>query len=422
MRRELGTKLRQRTTIISMAVIAVLAVVLFLSLDNSSAPQVTPIPFAKTTAQEQQIALTSPRRMTVYMGDTITEMFQRNQLHHSDLNAILKTTLAKTYLPNISIGKTITYQLNSDGHIKSLSYPIDKIKTLTITRTGTQYKAEIAMQPLTTSLLYKSATVHHSLNAAALAAGLSATQFSELRSMFAGSINLDRHARRGDHFSVLSQEYYLKGQKYSQGDIIAADYHHLGKDYRAIRYTYPKNHTSYYTPDGHGVEPLFLRAPLHYKRISSIFTYRRLDPYLHVYRPHLGVDYAAPVGTPIKALGDGRIEFRGRDEGYGNAVIIRFSHKYKALYGHLEKFARNLHDGEYVHRGQVIGYVGDTGWSTGPHLHFSMYVNGIAKDPLKLKFPGGKSVPASYLNRYLAYSKNILAQLDLYQGPQFAKQ
>ena len=202
---------------------------------------------------------------------------------------------------------------------------------------------------------------------------------------------------------------------------MVAEFINKGQTHYAVRYTYPKNHTGYYTLDGRGVQPLFLRKPVHYKRISSYFTYRRMDPYLHVMRPHLGVDFAAKRGTPIHSIGNGRVIFCGRDHGYGNAVVIRYSRKYKTLYGHMEKFAKGLHTGQFVKRGQIIGYIGSTGWSTGPHLHFEMYVYGIPRNPLKMSFPGGKSIPASYSKRYLAYAHKMLNRFNLYQSAGFAE-
>ena len=128
-----------------------------------------------------------------------------------------------------------------------------------------------------------------------------------------------------------------------------------------------------------------------------------------------------PRGTPIYSIGNGKVIFEGRDHGYGNAVVIRYSKKYKTLYGHMQKFAKGLHTGDLVKRGQLIGYIGSTGWSTGPHLHFEMYVFGIPQDPLKLKFPGGQSIPHAYTQPYLTYAQKMLDKFNLYQGPELAQ-
>lgn len=404
---------------VTVIIFAILAVLLLLRHHSYSTSQaVTNVPAVTNTQTPELLAkLTMP----VIQGDNLTKLFKKHHLPLADLRSILKNDQAQHYLTRIKPGEILHYQKTNNNHLLTLIYPINAIKKLVLSKQNEAYKASFETLPLTEKLVYKNGTVTHSLGAAAHQAGLSTQQLIQLKSIFAGSINLEKHARRGDHFSLLSQEYYLKQKKYRNGDIVAANYTHHGKEYQAIRYTYPKNHTGYYTKTGHGVEPLFLSAPLHYRRISSFFTYHRLDPYLHVMRPHLGVDYAAPRGTPVRALGDGKVVFCGRDNGYGNAIIIRFNRKYKALYGHLQRFASHLKTNQFVHKGQIIGYVGSTGWSTGPHLHFSMYVYGVSKDPLQLKFPGGKSIPKSYLKPYRAYANKILAQLSLYEGPEFAE-
>lgn len=167
------------------------------------------------------------------------------------------------------------------------------------------------------------------------------------------------------------------------------------------------------------MEARFLRAPLHYKRISSYFSYNRYDPVLHKIRPHLGVDFAAPLGTPIQSIGEGQIIFTGRDGGYGMTIKVRYGHHYLALYGHMLRFAK-LHLNKWVHKGEIIGYVGKSGWSTGPHLHFGFYINGKPQNWLAMKLPKDQSIPRKYEKPFLNTAKQLLAELHLHQDTQLA--
>jgi murein DD-endopeptidase MepM/ murein hydrolase activator NlpD len=404
----------------------VLVLVIVISIRHEPAkPVVKQLAIHKVT--EQQLSAPETTRpgnvtvVTVKSGDTLANIFDHLKLSAATLEEATASSLANSRLVDIKPGQTLTFNIAPHHDLQQIIYPYNNDSTLYISKTAHGYIATVKSKPVTISLSYKQATIHHSLAEAANTAGLNSELYHQLIEIFQGTIDFKRGIHRGDHFSVLHQEYLIEGRKDHSGNIMAAEFTVGGENYYAFRYTYPKNHTGYYTLSGKGVQPLFLKAPVKYKRISSYFTYHRMDPYLHVMRPHLGIDYAAPEGTPIHSIGNGRVLFAGRDHGYGNAVVIRYSRKYKTLYGHMEKFAKGLHAGEHVNRGQLIGYIGSTGWSTGPHLHFEMYVYGIPRDPLKLKFPGGQSIPASFTQRYHAYAQKMLARLNLYQSAGFAQ-
>jgi murein DD-endopeptidase MepM/ murein hydrolase activator NlpD len=242
---------------------------------------------------------------------------------------------------------------------------------------------------------------------------------AQLQTIFKNSVNFSRGVHRGDNFSFLYKEYYVNGKKYRSGDIVAAEFIHDGKTYRAVRYQYSNGHIGYFTPDGHGLEARFLNAPLNYKRISSRFSLHRWDPVLHQVRAHLGVDYAARSGTPIKSIGDGNVIFMGREHGFGRMIKIRYDRHQVALYAHLNRYA-HLQMHQFVHKGEIIGYVGESGWATGPHLHFGFYVDGKPCNWLAMKMPTGQSIPARVRKQFLATSRQLFAQLQLYRDTQLA--
>lgn len=382
-----------------------------ISLQTPSLPQ----PYAKSTS-----ITASSRISIVKKNDSLAKIFKRLHIPYSELNLILKKTDVHHYFANLRPHQKIYFQFNPNHSIAKMRYEIDNARTLYLSRHQNAFISRIEKKPETSVLLYKSGIIHHSLAEAAKKAGFTATMLTQFLSIFHGSINFSRALHRGDRFSVLYREYYINGKKDHPGEIVIAELRTGNKIHRAIRFSYPKNHIGYYTPEGHGLKPFILLPPLAYDHISSYFTYHRFDPILHRIRPHFGIDYAARLGTPIKSVGNGKVIFAGRDDGYGNAVIIKYGRKYKALYGHMEHFIRHLHVGEYVHQGEIIGYVGNTGWSTGPHLHFALYEWGKPKDPLKLKFTSHASVPKDYLSKFHSHAKALLAQLQLYEGPDLA--
>jgi murein DD-endopeptidase MepM/ murein hydrolase activator NlpD len=354
--------------------------------------------------------LGTAHHVTIQHGDTLANIFHQYGLKPATVEAVTASTLAYDKLSTLHPGQKLTLYI-AKHQLRQLIYPYSHDSTLYVDASHAGYKASIKSKPISITLERKTGIVKQSVAQASHDAGMTTSLFHQLHDIFQGTIDF-KQVKHGDHFTILYQEYYIDGKKDHPGDIIAVDFVHNGNHTKAIRYTYPKNHTGYYTPSGRGIKPAFLRCPVtHYKRISSYFTYRRLDPYLHVIRPHLGVDYAAPRGTPVRSIGRGIIAFQGKDHGYGNAIIIRFNKKYKALYGHLQKFAAHQKRGDAVKRGQIIGYIGSTGWSTGPHLHFGFYINGIPKNPLKIKLPRGESIPKSYQAAYQAYTKKMLERL-----------
>lgn len=352
----------------------------------------------------------------VKSGDNLVTIFNRLKIKQKVLLQLLKQN---KFLSVLHPDEKLFLQTNSSHELIAFQYPQSPDKTIIFIRQGNNFIKKIKTQLVTTTLAYKSIIIQHSLSEEAKKYDLSSRMLSELETIFGGKFNFARDLHRGDRFDFLYQEDYINGEKYHNGDIVAAEFIHRGKIEQAIRYTYPSNHTAYYSPNGHGIEGRFLSAPLRYKRISSYFSYHRYDPILHKVRPHLGVDFAAPLGTPIKSIGYGQIVFIGHDGGYGRTIKIRYDSHYLALYGHMLRFAK-LHPYEWVHKGEIIGYVGESGWATGPHLHFGFYVNGKPQNWLAMKLPTTQSIPKKYEKPFLNLAKQLLAELHLHQDTQLA--
>jgi murein DD-endopeptidase MepM/ murein hydrolase activator NlpD len=238
-----------------------------------------------------------------------------------------------------------------------------------------------------------------------------------LADIFGWDIDFVLDVRPGDAFVVTYDEIWRDGAYVKDGPIQAAAFINHGREFRAVRYADPEGGTHYYTPDGRSLHRAFLRAPLDFTRVSSRFNSSRLHPILNRIRAHQGVDYAAPMGTPVRAASDGRIRFAGRKGGYGNLVEIEHSASVVTVYGHLSRFARETRAGAHVTQGTVIAYVGMTGLATGPHLHYEYRLNGVFKNPQTVVLPGAAPIDARWRADFLDRSARQLASLDPAPGP-----
>lgn len=216
----------------------------------------------------------------------------------------------------------------------------------------------------------------------------------------------------GDYFKVVYDAKYLDGKFMTVGDIKAAVFNHRGKDYYGFYFEEGDEKVDYFDEEGNSLRKAFLKAPLKFGRISSRYSNNRYHPVLHIYRPHRGIDYAAPTGTPVQSIGDGVVIERGYKRGNGNWVKIKHNGTYSTAYLHLSKFGKGVSRGATVRQGQVIGYVGSTGLATGPHLDFRFYINGSPVNFLNQEFPPSKPVDKEYHEAYWQYMSKLKERLD----------
>lgn len=220
--------------------------------------------------------------------------------------------------------------------------------------------------------------------------------FFEMADVFGWEIDFLTEPRIGDSFKIVFETFQKDGVFVKSGNILAAEYDLEGIPHRAFLYTDPDGHRDYYDEKGYSLRKELLKSPLNFRRISSKFSYRRFHPIYKIYRPHLGVDYAAAIGTPVVAAGDGFVVFKGVKKGFGNYLEIRHANGLITCYGHLGRFGNGVAGGRRVVQGQVIGYVGNTGESTGPHLDYRIRKNGNYMNPLKLTIPAAMPVKEEY--------------------------
>ena len=351
---------------------------------------------------------------TVKKGDTLAAIFDRHGLGPAVVHKVVNSSDLAKGLSRIRPGQTLRLHIE-DGELLALVHEHDRISGLRIDRAGEGFRAEEFLTPVDKRVTSASAVIDDSLYQSAQNAGLSDRVIVQLADIFGYDIDFGLDIREGDNYTVMFEEEFLDGEKYRDGEIIAAEFVNQGRTIRAYRFVDDEGVSRYYSPDGHSMRKAFLRSPMEFARISSRFTKRRWHPILKKWRAHKGVDYAAPKGTPIRSTGEGRIARIGTIGGYGKAVMIQHGETYTTVYGHMSRFARGMKKGARVRQGQVIGYVGQTGYATGPHLHYEFRVNGVHKNPLTVKLPMAEPIPARYADRFKEEAKILSAQLDQYR-------
>ena len=275
---------------------------------------------------------------------------------------------------------------------------------------ATSYDAEVKEIPYEVVLTGYTGTVEATLWESAMEAGMDPILIDELADVFAFDIDFTREVRSGDRYRLVVEQKLLEGKPAGYGRILAAEYVNGKESHSAISFANAAGDTDYFSTDGESLRRMFLRSPLKYRRISSRFGGRR-HPTLGYWKKHEGVDYAADIGTPIRAVGDGSVTKASYNGASGNFVKIRHNGTYETSYSHLKSYGPGIKAGTRVKQGQIIGYVGTTGRSTGPHLHFAFYENGRYVDPLSKRFPSADPVPAKEKARFEEAKTQLLPLL-----------
>jgi len=330
-------------------------------------------------------------RHKVKKGESLGIIFRKKSLDMALPYAISQHEVAKQ-LVSLSIGKELEFQFDELNQLREISYPISALEKLEVVLDGKQIvDASVSDLPYVTHQRTVSAEISSSLYLSALDSGLSNNLIMEMVRIFGWDIDFVLDIRNGDSFHVIYSEYYLGDKKLADGDILAAEFTTQGQTYRAIRFEDDEGNASFYTPDGESMLGTFLRSPVEFSRISSRFG-RRKHPISKKWKAHKGVDYAAVRGTPIRATADGKVVLAGRKGGYGKTVVLHHAGRFSTLYAHMNGFAKGVRSGARVKQGQTIGYVGTTGYSTGPHLHYEFRVDGVHRNSLTYKTPKASSV------------------------------
>ncbi len=379
---------------------------------STEAPVQAPAPIEPVAAS---IGL-STIDVVVSRNDTMDRLFRRFQLNLGDLAMLRDLPELRSQFDRLYPGESLRF-MHRDGALLGLERRLSDSETLKVTRDEKGFISDVLENPLEVRTRVASATIQSSLFQAAADAELTDRIAFELADIFQYDIDFVLDIQEGDRFTVYYEEIYQDGTSLRTGNILAAKFVNEGREYRAVRYENAAGHVEYFTPDGKSLRKAFIRAPVQFSRISSRFNSTRRHPVLNRIRAHRGVDYAAPVGTPVRAAGDGKVKFVGRQGGYGNVIELEHGSGVVTVYGHLSRFAAQLKRGQRIELGHVIGYVGMTGLATGPHLHYEYRVRGAHKNPQTVPLPNAAPIPADDRERFLAATAEVVNELDFPAGP-----
>lgn len=354
--------------------------------------------------EEEEIVLPDFKIESVEIeaGDTFGVVANRAGLSSTEANTIYSATKDIYDLAKIKAGSFLELFYGfSDGELKKIIYKIDTENELVIlVLPNEKFEAELRAIEYETKVVTREAEINNSLYVSALEVGMDERAVIALAEAFQWSIDFAMDPRVGDTFRVIYEERYLEGDYVRPGRILAARYVNNGKPYELYYFEESEDNKGYFDEDGNSVQKMFLKAPVAFKYISSGFTtgLRYVEAF-NVSTGHRAIDYAAPSGTPIRSVGDGSVTFAGWNGSYGYMVSVRHNGTYSTNYAHMSKMA--VKRGDRVKQGQVIGYVGSTGFSTGPHLHYEMVRNGVKINPLAEVLPPGQAIREENKERFL---------------------
>jgi murein DD-endopeptidase MepM/ murein hydrolase activator NlpD len=359
----------------------------------------------------QQIARVTPSTQTfineerVRPGDTLAALMERLGVDDDEATAFIKADPIARGIIQLKAGKRVQAQTSAEGRLIWMSAAdndnrdTSPVRNLVIRRDGAGFKASLAAAALEKRVEMRSGEIRSSLFAATDVAQIPDAVASQIVDMFSTSIDFATDLRRGDRFNVVYETFWQDGEYVRPGRILAAEFRNGGSTYQTVWFEEPGKPGGYFGFDGKSLKKAFLKSPLEFSRVSSGFS-MRMHPISGQWRAHKGVDFAAAIGTPIRASGDGVVDFAGTQNGYGNVVVIKHWSNYSTAYAHMSRFASNLRHGQKVNQGDVIGYVGTTGWSTGPHLHYEFRVNNEPRDPLAVDLPNVQPLAGVELQRF----------------------
>lgn len=349
--------------------------------------------------------------LEVKRGDTLSSLFSKAGFNDRLMLSVIHGEGKADKLQHLYVGETLAFGTDDEGELAQVRLDRNRLESLLIKRTDEGYAGEIVTQEPEPRVAFASGEIEGSLYLAGKEAGLDDRVTMELAGIFGWDIDFVYDVRRGDSFEVVYEELYIGDEKIDDGRVLAARFVNRGREVIALHYTDSNGDSDYYSPEGKNMRKAFLRTPIN-ARVSSPFNLQRRHPVLDVVRPHEGTDYAAPVGTPIKAAGDGRVTFAGWKGGYGRTVILSHGDNITTLYAHMSKLGKGIKSGKRVKQGQTVGHVGASGMVTGPHLHYEFRVNGAARNSRTIDLPEANPVPETEMARFKAATQQQIAQLN----------
>lgn len=353
------------------------------------------------------------RQVRIQRNDSVASLLARLKISNQDMTNFLHDARNIKIMRRLVPGKTIHAQTTAAGELLTLRYLPSGSEQLLIKKIDGIFKVVKLPVKRETHIQMKSGVIKSSLFAATDGANVPDSVAIQIAEIFASDIDFHRDLRKEDRFKVVYESHYSIGEPTGTGRVLAVEFVNKGKPYQAVYFEANDKERGYYTPEGKNLRREFLRSPLKFSRISSGFSRSRYHPVLKKRRPHKGVDYAAPRGTPVRATANGTVAVSTRKRGYGKLIILKHRGRYSTAYAHLSAFAKGLRKGKRVNQGDIIGYVGSTGMATGPHLHYEFRINGVQRNPQRVVMPAAIPLSAKNIPAFKKYAKPLIARLHM---------
>ncbi len=355
----------------------------------------------------------------VRSGDSLATLLNRMGVDDDAAADFIKSNKTAHAIMQLKAGKRIQAATTEDGELRWIRTTFaeakdNTVKNVVVSRSGDNFYAAEVPAKLERRIEMHTGDIKSSLFAATDTAQIPDSVATQIVDMFATNIDFASDLRRGDHFNVVYETFWQDGEFVRAGRVLAGEFANGKSTYQSVWFDEPNSRQGggYYTFDGKSLKKAFLKSPLEFSRISSVFS-MRLHPISGQWKQHKGVDFAAAIGTPIRASGDGVIDSVGTQGGYGNVVVVKHWANFTTAYAHMSRFASGIHKGSKVNQGDVIGYVGTTGWSTGPHLHYEFRVNNEARDPLSVQVPNQQPLAGADLQNFRMVSSDMAHRFTL---------
>ena len=395
--------------------IIVLAVRFFFPPEASVPAKPVP-PAAEITAPPSAPAL-EEEKIVIPLRSSLADLLKRRGFDNLEIHRIREAVKQVYDLGKIRAGQELRLASLPGGPWKRLEYDVDETQFLVVRNDGDGIEAEMKHVPLEIKTAFAFGVIEDSLIGALNKAGEEDSLALDIvERCFGWDIDFNTDLRKGDSFRIFVEKRYLDGRFAGYRDILAAEFVNEGRVFQAFRFTYPDTKVSdYFDENGGSRRKDFLRSPIKFRtpRITSRFSASRLHPIYKIYRPHYGVDYAAPVGTPVQATADGEVTFAGRDGAAGKTVKMRHKNSYQTAYLHLSGFGRGVRKGAVLKGGDIVGYIGSSGDSTGPHLDYRIYYHGSPVNPLGHKFKPADPLRKEFLEVYKKEVERLRVALEV---------
>ena len=384
---------------------------------NNSIPLTLPIiePLNSAKASSDN-TLTLEKRLSVKPGDSLASIGKTIGVASSEIHSLSTSRPHGKMLRKIRPGEVLSFFFNKEKALSKLIYRPSPLKEYLYEKQGRNFKSATKTITPDSHIAFNHGVIQQSLFLSSQKAGLSDALTMRLAQIFQWDIDFVLDIRPGDSFYIMYEELFLDDKFIGHGDILAAQFINQKKSYVAVSFENEKGLKNFYSLTGESMRKAFLRAPVEFSRISSSFNLRRKHPLYKTIKAHRGIDYAAPKGTPILAAGDGRVTKASRTKPNGRYVVIQHGQQFVTKYLHLSKFGRGIRAGEKIKQGQVLGYVGQTGYATGPHLHYEFLVDGVHKNPRTVKLPKAKPVMLKNRRAFENLSSQLAGMLQNYKG------